>query len=124
MSKGFAEASQGPVLDKKCLVPKIQVFTGFLVSTLCCLFRIGTFSNLRFDLLEGPLQTMLALFQRGMQEEEVLAKVVVNLRVEIFCFAWCSNSLRIGRGTHRGPRGLRRNIDLGKVCISFYILSS
>ena len=65
MSKVFAETSQGPVLDKKCLVPKIQVFTGFLVSTLCCLFRVGTFPSLRFDLLEGRLQTMLALFQSG-----------------------------------------------------------
>ena len=87
MSKGFAEASQGPVLDNKCLVPNIQVFTGLFVSTLCYLFRVGTFSNLRFDLLEGRLQTMLALFQ----EEEVLAKVVVKLSVEIFCLAWCSN---------------------------------
>ena len=65
MSKGFAETSQGPVLDNKCLVPEIQVFTGFLVSMLCYLFRVGTFPDLRFDLLKGRLQTMLALFQSG-----------------------------------------------------------
>ena len=74
MSKGFAETSQGPVLDKECLVPKIQVFTGFLVSTLCCLFRVGTFPNLRFDLLEGRLQTMLALFQSGIAGRISLGK--------------------------------------------------
>ena len=74
MSKGFAEASQGPVLDKKCLVPKIQVFTGFLISTLYYLYRIGTFSNLRFDLLEGRLQTMLAFFQSGIAGRRSLGK--------------------------------------------------
>ena len=74
MRKAFAETSQGPVLDKKCLVPKIQVFTGFLVSTLCCLFRVGTFPNLRFDLLEGRLQTMLALFQSGTAGRRSLGK--------------------------------------------------
>ena len=74
MSKGFAETSQGPVLDKKCLVPKIQVFTGFLVSTVCYLFRIGTFSDLRFDLLEGRRQTMLAFFQSGIAGRRSLDK--------------------------------------------------
>ena len=34
-----------------------------------------------------------------MQEDEVLAKAAVKLSMEIFCLAWCSNSLRIGRGT-------------------------
>ena len=65
MIKGFAETSQGPVLDKECFVPEIQVFTGFLIFMLCCLFRVGTFPNLRFDLLESRLQTMLALVQSG-----------------------------------------------------------
>ena len=62
------------MLDKECLVPEIQVFTGFLVSTLCCLFRVGTFPNLRFDLLEGRLQTMLALFQSGIAGRRSLGK--------------------------------------------------
>ena len=42
----------------------------------------------------------------ALQEEEVLAKTAVKLSVEMFCLAWCSNSLRIGRGTlprHRLP---------------------
>ena len=42
---------------------------------------------------------MLTLFKSGIAEDEVLAKAAVKLRVEIFCLAWCSNSLRIGRGT-------------------------
>ena len=74
MSNGFAGISQGPVLDKKRLVPKNQVFTGFLVPTLCCLFRVGTFPNLRFDLLEGRLETMLALFQGGIAGRISLGK--------------------------------------------------
>ena len=43
-----------------------------------------------------------------MLEDEVLAKAAVKLSVEIFCLAWCSNSLRIGRGTSNigAPGGL------------------
>ena len=74
MSKGFAETSQGPVLDNESLVPEIQVFTGFLVSTLCYLFRDGTFPDLRFDLLKGRLQTMLALFHSGIAGRRSLGK--------------------------------------------------
>ena len=74
MSKGFAEASQGPVLDDDSLVPQIQILTGFLISKLCCLFRVGTFSNSRFDLLEGLLQSMLVLFQSGITGRRSLGK--------------------------------------------------
>ena len=74
MSKGFTETSQGPVLDNKCLVPEIQEFTGFLVSMLCYLFRVGTFPDLRFDLLKGRLQAMLALFQSGIAGRRSLGK--------------------------------------------------
>ena len=35
----------------------------------------------------------------ALQEDEVLAKPAVKLRVDMFCLAWCFNSLRIGRGT-------------------------
>ena len=42
---------------------------------------------------------MLALLKSALQEDEVLAKTAVKLRVDMFCLAWCSNSLRIGRGT-------------------------
>ena len=122
MSKGFAEASQGPVLDKKCLVPKIQVFTGFL----CCLFRIGTFSNLRFDLLEGRLQTMLALFQSGIAGRRSLGKGGSIVKSGDICLAWCSNSLRIGRGTLPigAPKGLGEIHILAKSVFSSCILSS
>ena len=37
--------------------------------------------------------------KEALQEEEVLANAAVKLRVEIFCLAWCSSSLRTGRGT-------------------------
>ena len=74
MSKGLAETSQGPMLDNECLVPEIQVFTGFLISTLCYLFRVGTLPDLRFDLLKGRLQTMLALFQSGIAGRRSLGK--------------------------------------------------
>ena len=74
MSKGFAVTSQGPVLDKECLIPEIQVFTSFLVSTLCYLFRVATFPDLRFDLLKGQLQTMSTLLQSGIAGRRSLGK--------------------------------------------------
>ena len=95
MSKRFTEASQGPVLDQNSLVPEIQILTGFLVSTLCCLFRIGTFPDLRLDLLKGQLKTILAPLQSGVAGGRSLSKAK---RGDIL-LAWYSNSLRIGRGT-------------------------
>ena len=61
-----------------------------------------------------------------LQEEEVLAKVVVKLSVEIFCLARCSNSLRIGRGTLPigAPEGLGEIQILVKSVFSSCILSS
>ena len=41
------------MLNKNSLVPKI----------LCCFLRIGTFLDLRFNLLDSSLNAMLALFQ-------------------------------------------------------------
>ena len=54
-----------------------------------------------------------------MHEDEVLAKAVVKLRVDMFCLAWCSNSLRTGKGTLPigAPVGLWRNTDFGKIRI-------
>ena len=42
---------------------------------------------------------MLIPLKVALHEDEVLAKAAVKWRVDIFCLAWYSNSLRTGRGT-------------------------
>ena len=75
------------MLNKNCLIPEIHVLSDFLISALCCFLRIGTFLNLRFYLLDSYLMLCWHFSKEALQEEEVLAKAAVKLRVEIFCLA-------------------------------------
>ena len=75
------------MLTKNSLVPKIHVLSDFLISALCCFLRIGTFLDLRFNILTVDLMLCWHFSKEALQEEEVLAKAAVKLRVEIFCLA-------------------------------------
>ena len=83
----FTEAGQGSVLDQDDLVPQIQVLTDFFISMFCCFIRVGTFPDLRLDLFEGRLQTMLTLFQSGIAGGRSLGKGSSEISVGMFCLA-------------------------------------
>ena len=62
------------MLNKNCLIPEIHVLSDFLISALCCFLRIGTFLNLRFNLLDSLLNAMLAFFQGSITRRRSFGK--------------------------------------------------
>ena len=93
--------------------------------------RFAAFSGLApfwiwdFIFLTVDLMLCWHFFKEALQEEEVLAKAAVKLRVEIFCLAWCSSSLRTGKGTLAtgAPGGLGVIQILAKSVFNSWILS-
>ena len=119
MGQGFAKASQGPVLDQDGLIPQIPILTGFLISTFRYFIRVGTFPDLRLDLFENVFQAILTLLQSditgrgslGKGSSEIESGNILSCLMFQFFKNWKRNF------AHRSPRWLRRNTNLGKVCI-------
>ena len=49
------------MLDKNGLIPNVQIFTGLIICTPGCSFRIGTVLDLGFNLFEGRFEAVLTL---------------------------------------------------------------
>ena len=81
------KASQGPVLDQDGLIPHIQRLTGFLLSMFRYIIRVGTFPDLRLDLIENVFQAILTLLKSDMTERGSLGKGSSEIESGKICLA-------------------------------------
>ena len=98
------------------------------MSTFRCFFRVGTFPDLRLDPFRSRFQAMLTPLQSGITGGRSFGKSSSEIEsgniLSCLMFQFVKNWHR--DLAHRNPRWLRRNTNLGKVCVQllYFVLKT